>query len=214
MVNQWRKVLQRSKDEKDPLLWHVSDKVENHRDEEANEVTSLGIEFLPFINSFLTAFKALAKARYFKEFFYMKFNFLFFGSVFNTLNGQKLFLEKEINFWIIWIFYFMLEIPLKQSKKTGKVLKSLIYYLKIDQLDLSCSVFIIQSYKRRIGDFAQLVWLMMTLQTTTVQLFAFYDQLCTVVKVLKSLAIVKLEKHEMALSVSIFNWKVRISLFV
>ena len=64
-----------------------------------------------------------------------------------------------------------------------------------------------------IGDFAQLVWLM-TLQTTTVQLFAFYDQLCTVVKVLKSLAIVKLEKHEMALSVSIFNWKVRISLFV
>ena len=107
----------------------------------------------------------------------------------------------------------MLEIPLKQSKKTGKVLKSLIYYLKIDQLDLSCSVFIIQSYKRRIGDFAQLVWLM-TLQTTTVQLFAFYDQLCTVVKVLKSLAIVKLEKHEMALSVSIFNWKVRISLFV
>ena len=211
MVNQWRKVLQRSKDEKDPLLWHLSDKVENHRDEEANEVTSLGIEFLPFINSFLTAFKALVKARkarYFKEFFYMKFNFLFFGSVFN---GQKLFLEKENNFGIIWIFYFMLEIPLKQSKKTGKVLKSLIYYLKIWSAWLE--LFIIQSYKRRICDFAQLVWLM-TLQTTTVQLFAFYDQLCTVVKVLKSLAIVKLEKHEMALSVSIFNWKVRISLFV
>ena len=140
MVNQWRKVLQRSKDEKDPLLWHVSDKVENHRDEEANEVTSLGIEFLPFINSFLTAFKALVKARYFKEFFYMRLNFLFLVQFSTYFNGLKLFLEKEINFGIIWIFYFMLEIPLKQSKKTGKVLKSLIFYLKIDQLDLSCSL--------------------------------------------------------------------------
>ena len=79
MVNQWRKVLQRSKDEKDPLLWHVSDKVENHRDDEEARGTSLGIEFPSIYQLFFDSFQSLVKAKYFKEFcwLFMKFNFLF-----------------------------------------------------------------------------------------------------------------------------------------